>query len=232
MRMSAEERRAQLLDATKAVVGEQGFHGVSIDAVASGRGQQTIVYAHFGDLGGLLQAMLERESESALRQLAEVLPTQLEAESSREALLSALRAYLEVVRADPVTWRLVLMPPEGAPQLLRDQITSGRDAVIDVLATAVERGASPGPVSPDPELTAGCSPRSPTSRRGCCSHIRGASRSQAHQPCGLAARSARRLSMNRQGKGPPKRAVSWGGLRMGEKKRYETRRMRRNEALR
>jgi AcrR family transcriptional regulator len=154
-RLSAEQRREQLLDATKAVVGEQGFHGVSIDAVAKRAGvSRPIVYAHFGDLGGLLEAMLERESESALRQLAEVLPTQLESQNSREALLSALRAYLEVVRADPVTWRLVLMPPEGAPQLLRDQINRGRDAVIDVLAAAVEQGASPGPGSPDPELTA------------------------------------------------------------------------------
>jgi AcrR family transcriptional regulator len=155
MRMSAEQRREQLLDATKAVVGEQGFHDVSIDAVAKRAGvSRPIVYSHFGDLGGLLEAMLQRESESALRQLAEVLPTQLESENPREALLAALRAYLEVVRADPVTWRLVLMPSEGAPQLLRDQITSGRDAVIDVLAAAVEEGASPGPGSPDPELTA------------------------------------------------------------------------------
>jgi AcrR family transcriptional regulator len=155
MRMSAQERREQLLDATKAVVGKQGFHGASIDAVAKRAGvSRPIVYGHFGDLGGLLEAMLKRESENALRQLADVLPTQLESENPREALLSALRAYLEVVRADPVTWRLVLMPPEGAPQLLRDQITNGRDAVIDVLAAAVGQGASPGPVSPDPELTA------------------------------------------------------------------------------
>jgi AcrR family transcriptional regulator len=153
--MSAEQRREQLLDATKAVVGEQGFHGVSIDAVAKrAEVSRPIVYGHFGDLGGLLEAMLKRESEIALRQLSEVLPTQLGSESRREALLSALRAYLEVVRADPVTWRLVLMPPEGAPQLLRDQITSGRDAVITMLATAVEQGASPGPGTPDPELTA------------------------------------------------------------------------------
>jgi AcrR family transcriptional regulator len=153
--MSAVQRREQLLDATKVVVGEQGFHGVSIDAVAKRAGvSRPIVYGHFGDLGGLLEAMLERESESALRQLAEVLPTELESESPREALLSALRAYLEVVRADPVTWRLVLMPPEGAPQLLRDQITRGRDAVIAVLASAIEQGASPSPDSPDPELTA------------------------------------------------------------------------------
>jgi AcrR family transcriptional regulator len=153
--LSAEQRREQLLDATKAVVGEQGFHGVSIDAVAKRAGvSRPIVYSHFGDLGALLETMLERESESAQRQLAEVLPTQIDSKDPREALLSALRAYLEVVRADPVTWRLVLMPPEGAPQLLRDQITRGRDAVIDVLAAAVERGASPGPASPDPELTA------------------------------------------------------------------------------
>lgn len=154
-RLSAEQRRKQLLDATKAVVGEQSFHGASIDAVAKrAEVSRPIVYGHFGDLGGLLEAMLQRESENALRQLSEVLPTQLDSENPREALLSALRAYLEVVRADPVTWRLVLMPPEGAPQLLREQINRGRDAVIDMLASAVERGASPGPGPPDPELTA------------------------------------------------------------------------------
>ena len=153
--MSAEQRREQLLDATKALVGKQGFHGVSIEAVAQRAGiSRPIVYGHFGDLGGLLEAMLEREGESALRQLADVLPGKLEPEDPHEALLAALRAYLEAVRADPVTWRLVLMPPEGAPQLLRDQITRGRDAVIAVLSSAVEQGASPGRGSPDPELTA------------------------------------------------------------------------------
>jgi AcrR family transcriptional regulator len=154
-RMSAEQRREQLLDATKVAVGEQGFHGVSIDAVAKQAGvSRPIVYSHFGDLGGLLEAMLERESEGALRQLADVLPTRLESAGSDDALLAALRAYLEVVRADPVTWRLVLMPPEGAPQLLRDQITRGRDAVIDALAAAVAEGDTPRLGSPDPELTA------------------------------------------------------------------------------
>jgi AcrR family transcriptional regulator len=154
-RMSAEQRREQLLDATKAVVGEQGFHGVSIEAVAKrARVSRPIVYGHFGDLGGLLEAMLVREAESALRQLAAVLPAEMESADPREALLSALRAYLEVVRADPVTWRLVLMPTEGAPQLLRDQITRGRDAVIEVLAAAVGQEGSRGPGSPDPELTA------------------------------------------------------------------------------
>ena len=153
-RMSAGERREQLLDTTKALVGEQGFHRVSIEAVAKRAGiSRPVVYDHFGDLGGLLEAMLEREGESALRQLDDVLPGERE-QDPQAALLASLRAYLEAVRADPVTWRLVLMPPEGAPAILREQVTSGRDAVIEALAASVASGAGPGGRSPDPELTA------------------------------------------------------------------------------
>jgi hypothetical protein len=49
-----------------------------------------------------------------------------------------------------VTWRLVLMPPEGAPEVLRERIARGRDAVVAVLAEFVR----PGLASPDPPLTA------------------------------------------------------------------------------
>ena len=63
-------------------------------------------------------ATTERESVRALGQLGRVLPTGV-AGDPREALVAGLRGYLEVVAADPVTWRLVLMPPEGAPETLR-----------------------------------------------------------------------------------------------------------------
>jgi AcrR family transcriptional regulator len=153
--MTAEQRREQLLDVTKELVGEQGFHGVSIEAVAKRAGiSRPVVYGHFGDLQGLLEGMLEREGAGALRQLADVLPVDSGQADPPQALRSALRGYLEAVRADPVTWRLVLMPPEGAPRLLRDRINQGRDAVIAALAAYVERGGAPGRESPDPDLTA------------------------------------------------------------------------------
>jgi AcrR family transcriptional regulator len=154
--MAAADRREQLLDVTKALVGEQGFHDLSIEAIARRAGvTRPVIYAHFDDLDALLEAMLEREAGRALSQLAEVLPKPLIGRDDRRiALLEALRGYLETIKADPVTWGLVLMPPEGAPKVLREQVTRGREAVLAVLAQVVGSGLNPGNPSPDPELTA------------------------------------------------------------------------------
>ena len=79
---------------------------------------------------------MERESRRALEQLPD----------TYDDLLAALTAYLEAVRADPDTWRLVLMPQEGAPRLLHERIAAGRAAVVARLAQALHRPL------PDPEL--------------------------------------------------------------------------------
>src|SRR3954469_5714169 len=153
-RLSAEERREQVLDAAKSIAADRGFHAVSIEAVSRAAGiTRPIVYSHFGDLQGLLEALVERESQRALSQLAAVLPTDLAGGDAREILLSGLRGYLEVVASDPDTWRLILMPTEGAPAILRERITGGRAAVVAQLAQAVAAGFGPAS-SPDPELTA------------------------------------------------------------------------------
>jgi AcrR family transcriptional regulator len=153
--MTADERREQLLDVTKAIVEERGFHAVSIEAVAREAGiTRPVVYGHFQDLAGLLEALVEREGARALAQLATVLPSDLRQGNARDLLDSALAGYLRAVDADPTTWRLVLMPPEGAPAVLREHIERGRAAVLAQLARAARPGLVPGRESPDPELTA------------------------------------------------------------------------------
>src|SRR3954470_11151632 len=95
VRLSAEERREQLLDATKAIVSRDGFHAVSIEAVAREAGiSRPIVYGHFDDLGGLLEALVEREGARALGQLAAFLPRDLTSGDPRANLLAGLRGYL------------------------------------------------------------------------------------------------------------------------------------------
>jgi AcrR family transcriptional regulator len=151
----AEERREQLLDVTKAIVDERGFHAVSIEAVAREAGiTRPVVYGHFADLRALLEALVDREGERALSQLADVLPTDLGEGDARAKLLAGMRGYLEAVQADPATWRLVLMPPEGAPAVLRERVAQGHAAVVAALAAAVGAPGAPGRESPDPELTA------------------------------------------------------------------------------
>jgi AcrR family transcriptional regulator len=154
-RMSGPERREQLLDATREIAAERGFHEISIDAVAKRAGiTRPVVYGHFGDLEGLLEALVDREGERAVGQLAAILPDDFPSGDRVESLLTALRGYLEAVSAEPVTWRLVLMPSEGAPEVLRQRIAMGRAAVLGQLAVAMSPGFGPGRESPDPELTA------------------------------------------------------------------------------
>ncbi len=155
-RMTAEARREQLLDVAKALVVRSGFHAVSIEAVAREAGiSRPIVYGHFRDLPGLLEALVEREGKRALGQLDAVLPAALREGDQRERLVLALGGYLEAVRADPATWQLVLMPSEGAPQVLHDEIARGRAAVVAQLAEALGPGAGAAAAqAPDPELAA------------------------------------------------------------------------------
>jgi AcrR family transcriptional regulator len=152
--MSALERREQLLDVAKAIVLDRGFHAVSMEAVAREAGvSRPIVYGHFRDLEGVLEALVGREGERALMQLQDVLPDAFTAPDPRDRLVASLAAYLEAVRTDPDTWRLVLMPQEGAPRMLHEQIAQGRAAVVQRLAAGLGPDSGGGP-SPDPELTA------------------------------------------------------------------------------
>ncbi|MBA3328781.1 MAG: TetR/AcrR family transcriptional regulator [Solirubrobacterales bacterium] len=154
-RLTAAQRREQLLDATKTIVLAGGFHAVSIEAVARGAGiTRPIVYAHFDNLEGLLEALFDRESERALAQLGAIVTAEAPPDAPADALAVALRRYLEVAIADPQTWRLFLVPPEGAPPALREHVERARAVIVGQLAQAIAERDWLGRPSPDPELTA------------------------------------------------------------------------------
>ena len=154
-RMTAAVRREQLLDVTMAIVVEQGFHAVSIQAVARNAGiSRPLVYEHFGDLDGLLEALVGRVTSRALEQVSETTVEALSAGDPTEQLLDSLGKYLHAVEHHPSTWQLVLMPPEGAPELLRDSVARDRARILNKLTRAVGPGLTLAEGDPDPELTA------------------------------------------------------------------------------
>src|SRR3954447_660858 len=108
--MSAEGRREQLLDVLTDIVLGEGFGAVSIDRLARDAGiARTVVYAHFGNIDGLLQALVERAERRALSQVRGVVPDFPDERDPDEILIEAVAAFLETVTRDPRTWRLALL---------------------------------------------------------------------------------------------------------------------------
>jgi AcrR family transcriptional regulator len=136
--MTGEARREQILDVTEEVVESAGFHAVSIDRVAREAGiTRPVVYTHFGDLDGLLHALVDRGNRRTLAALAQIVPT-VGSGKPEDVLLGSLERFLETVRDDPATWRLALQPPQSAPRLLAERIARDRANVVRALATVVE----------------------------------------------------------------------------------------------
>ncbi len=153
--MSAAARREQLLDVTTRVVDERGFHALSIETVAREAGvTRPLIYQHYPDLNSLLEAVIEREMSRAHSQLSRTSLADLSQGDPLESMLESLSAFLDAVRDHPATWRLVLMPAQGAPESLCKRIAQGRAHVLSGLAGAVRPVLEAESDSGDAEVTA------------------------------------------------------------------------------
>jgi AcrR family transcriptional regulator len=140
-RLPPEERREQLLDATLELIAENGYESVSMEGIARRAGvTKPVVYDLFGSLTDLLEALLEREEERALNQLAELMPTPAEDADPAQVLVDGLDAFLRAVETRPDAWRLSLMPIEAQPGIVREHVERDRTAVAKQLATIVRWG--------------------------------------------------------------------------------------------
>ena len=135
-----------------------GFHAVSIEAVARAAGiTRPIVYGHFDDLGGLLEALVERESRRALC-------TQLPGRPSTTCS-AALTAYLEAVRERPghLAARADAAGGRAAAAARADRGRPRRGG------RAARAGAGRARTCPTPSSPPTCCRPTPTRPRGWCS---------------------------------------------------------------
>jgi AcrR family transcriptional regulator len=137
--MAPELRREQLLNAALSVIVEQGYEGVSIEAIARTAGvTRPVIYDHFPNLERLLRALIEREEEHALQQLAAVVPEAPSGAGEPAELFAAgVRRFLDAVLARPESWRIILLPPEGTPANVRNQVERNRAVIQARIATIV-----------------------------------------------------------------------------------------------
>src|SRR5947209_7430785 len=130
-RLPPEQRREQLIDAALQVILKDGYGTVSVEAVAREAGvTRPVVYDHFPNLARLLHALVEREERYSLEQLEEVVPAAADERDPMELLASSVRRFLEIVMARPTTWRLILLPLEGTPAIVRDHVERNRGRIL------------------------------------------------------------------------------------------------------
>lgn len=154
--MPPAERREQLLNAALDLIAEQGYSGISMEAIARRAGvTKPVVYDLFSNRGELLMALLEREEARAFALLAEVMPSAPSVDPD-ELITAGFRAFLESVAANPTTWRLIVLPAEGTPEVVREHVEAGRADVRQRLEELLRWGleARGGPKDVDTELAA------------------------------------------------------------------------------
>jgi AcrR family transcriptional regulator len=155
--MPPAQRREQLIDAALTVILRHGYGGVSIEAIARAAGvTRPVVYDHFPNLAELLQALVEREERRSLEQLEEVVPSDPTVADPVDALGASVRRFLDVVKARPATWRLILLPSDGTPEMVRRHVEVNRRRILQRIERfvrwSIDRGQLPGGL--DVELAA------------------------------------------------------------------------------
>src|SRR6185369_9284596 len=97
-RLTASERRAQLVEVGRAVFAKRGYEGTSVEEIADrAKVSKPIVYEHFGGKEGLYAVIVDREMEYVVRRIVEAIGKG----SPRERLEAAALAFLTYVKDHP-----------------------------------------------------------------------------------------------------------------------------------
>ncbi|WP_280269158.1 TetR/AcrR family transcriptional regulator [Nocardia wallacei] len=141
--MPREQRRAQVLDAAFAVLSRVELHELSMEAVAAEAGVgKPVLYTVFNTRAELVEALLERERERGLEQVASTLPTDLIGADPVTAASATIEAFVGVALENPTRWRLILATPGSAPDEYRAALRSSRTGIFDQAEALVRMGTA------------------------------------------------------------------------------------------
>jgi AcrR family transcriptional regulator len=105
-RMTASERRTQLVEVGKSVFAEFGYDGASVEEIAHrAKVSKPVVYEHFGGKEGLYAVVVDREATRLLEMLTSRLGPGL---GAREQVHSSAIAFLDYIEADPAGFRVLI----------------------------------------------------------------------------------------------------------------------------
>jgi AcrR family transcriptional regulator len=125
-RLSAADRKAQLIGVGRSVFAETGFENASLDVIAQRAGvTKPIIYEHFGGKEGLLAAVVDRELDAVVDRVSDALAEG----TARERFEVAIVAFLTYVEEEP----------EGFVLLTRETPIVGRAGITRVVDQLIDR---------------------------------------------------------------------------------------------
>jgi AcrR family transcriptional regulator len=104
-RMTASQRRSQLVDVAKAVFAEHGYDGTTVEEIAARASvSKPVVYEHFGGKEGIYAVIVDRESARLLEMITSRLGPDI---GAREQIHASALAFLDYIEADPAGFRVL-----------------------------------------------------------------------------------------------------------------------------
>ena len=134
-RMTASQRRSQLVDVAKAVFAEHGYDGTTVEEIAARASvSKPVVYEHFGGKEGIYAVIVDRESARLLEMITSRLGPDI---GAREQIHASALAFLDYIEADPAGFRVLT---RDSPARLGDSSMAGLLGDVADKAEEVLRG--------------------------------------------------------------------------------------------
>jgi len=136
--LGPERRRPLILDAAFAVFLDRGYDGASMEAIARRAGvTKPVVYDSFASKQELFTALLAREEQRILGQIAATLPAQAGADPER-VLARGLTAFLRAVSESADAYRVIFLGEGGVNAAIARRVQRGREAQVDAIAVLAQ----------------------------------------------------------------------------------------------
>jgi len=134
-RLSAEARRAQLLDVARSVFAADGYHGAAMEQIASSAGvTKPVLYQHFESKKELYLALLQQDMSRLLNQVEKTIE---QVSSNRERIHGGIEAYFTFIDQNEGSFRLLFRETMGADPDFREVIDRFRDAVASRIGAII-----------------------------------------------------------------------------------------------
>jgi AcrR family transcriptional regulator len=150
-RLSAPERRARIEDAATKLIGQRGYEGASIDAIAAAAGiTAPVLYEHFPSKPALYEAILRAHFAN----LRAIWRARIGERLSAPTIADSFDAWLSYVQENPDAARILFAEPAGgeAAEIHRAVSGQSREIVLRLL-TGTPEGRRLAPTQEDVDMT-------------------------------------------------------------------------------